>query len=82
MNTDKIYAEHIANEYAHKQTSKVKALKKLEPNNAQSEYYLTDVVRIMNEEGLKTGAFIVEDNTEILGVNDKIQLDFEYSGDY
>jgi hypothetical protein len=30
MNTDKIYAEQIANEYAHKQTSKVKALKKLD----------------------------------------------------
>ncbi len=30
MNTDKIYAEHIANEYAQKQTSKVKALKKLD----------------------------------------------------
>ena len=51
------------------------ALELIEPNNAQGEYYLTDVVRIMNEEGLKTGAFIVEDNTEILGVNDKIQLE-------
>ncbi len=30
MNTDKIYAEHIANEYAQKQTSKVTALKKLD----------------------------------------------------
>ncbi len=30
MNTDKIYAEQIANEYATKQTSKVKALKKLD----------------------------------------------------
>lgn len=30
MNTDKIYAEHIANEYAPKQASKVKALKKLD----------------------------------------------------
>ena len=30
MNTDKIYAEHIANEYAPKQTSKVKALRKLD----------------------------------------------------
>ena len=53
----------------------LKALKKIEPNNVQKEYYLTDVVRIMNEEGLKTGAFIVEDNTEILGVNDKMQLE-------
>lgn len=53
----------------------LKALKKIEPNNAQNEYYLTDVVKIMNEEGLKTGAFIVRDNTEILGVNDKVQLE-------
>ena len=53
----------------------LKALKKIEPNNAQQEYYLTDVVRIMNEKGLKTGAVIVEDNTEILGVNDKMQLE-------
>lgn len=53
----------------------LKALKKIEPNNAQNEYYLTDVIKIMNEDGLKTGAFIVRDNTEILGVNDKVQLE-------
>ena len=29
----------------------------------------------MNDSGLKTGALIVEDNTEILGVNDRIQLE-------
>lgn len=29
MNTDKIYAEHIANEYAPKDTTKVKQLRKL-----------------------------------------------------
>ena len=51
------------------------ALKKLTPNNAQGEYYLTDVIKIMNEKGLKTGAVIVEDNTEILGVNDRLQLE-------
>ena len=51
------------------------ALEKIKPNNAQGEYYLTDVVQIMNEKGLKTGAVIVEDNTEILGINDRIQLE-------
>ncbi len=51
------------------------ALDKLSPNNAQGEYYLTDVIQIMNEKGLKTGAVIVEDNTEILGINDRIQLE-------
>lgn len=51
------------------------ALELISPNNAQGEYYLTDVIKIMNEKGLKTGAVIVEDNTEILGVNDRIQLE-------
>ena len=30
MNTDKIYAEHIANQYAPKEESKIKALKRLD----------------------------------------------------
>lgn len=51
------------------------ALDFITPNNAQGEYYLTDVIKIMNEKGLKTGAVIVEDNTEILGVNDRAQLE-------
>jgi len=51
------------------------ALKKVKNDNAQKEYYLTDVIKIMNDEGLKTGAVIVEDNTEILGVNDRSQLE-------
>lgn len=52
------------------------ALKKINKNNAQGEYYLTDVIKIMNEKGLKTGAVTVEDNTEILGVNNRTQLEF------
>ncbi|MBP3597193.1 MAG: NTP transferase domain-containing protein [Clostridia bacterium] len=52
------------------------ALKKINNKNAQGEYYLTDVIKIMNEKGLKTGAVTVEDNTEILGVNDRTQLEF------
>lgn len=51
------------------------ALSKINNNNAQNEYYLTDVIKIMNEKGLKTGAVTVEDNTEILGVNDRVQLE-------
>ncbi len=51
------------------------ALEYIKPNNAQGEYYLTDVIKIMNDKGLKTGAVIVEDNTEILGVNDRAQLE-------
>jgi len=53
----------------------VEALKHVKNNNSQGEYYLTDVIKIMNDKGLKTGAVIVEDNTEILGVNDRAQLE-------
>lgn len=51
------------------------ALNEIKPNNAQGEYYITDVIGIMNKKGLKTGAVVVEDNTEILGINDRIQLE-------
>ena len=52
----------------------LKALEKVTPNNKQGEYYITDVIQIMNVSGLKTGAVLVEDNTEISGINDRIQL--------
>lgn len=50
------------------------ALKEIKPNNSQGEYYLTDAIEIIGKKGLKTGAVIVDDNTEILGVNDRMQL--------
>ena len=52
----------------------LEALKEIKPNNSQGEYYLTDVIKIIGDKGLKTGAVIVKDNTEILGVNDRMQL--------
>ncbi len=52
----------------------LEALKEIKPNNSQGEYYLTDVIKIIGNKGLKTGAVIVKDNTEILGVNDRMQL--------
>ncbi len=53
----------------------ISALEKITPNNAQGEYYLTDVIKIMNDKGLKIGGMLVEDKTEILGVNDRMQLE-------
>ena len=53
----------------------LESLKEIRTNNSQGEYYLTDVIKIMNDKGLKTGAVIIEDNTEILGINDRIQLE-------
>ena len=53
----------------------LKALDSINNDNASGEYYITDVIKIMNDNGLKTGAVIVEDNTEILGINDRVQLE-------
>ncbi len=50
------------------------ALSKMDNNNAQGEYYLTDVIKIQVEENQVIESYILEDNTEILGVNSKVQL--------
>ncbi|MCC8169776.1 MAG: bifunctional UDP-N-acetylglucosamine diphosphorylase/glucosamine-1-phosphate N-acetyltransferase GlmU [Oscillospiraceae bacterium] len=54
--------------------SLVFALNKIQPNNAQGEYYLTDTLEILLKEGKKVGAFAIEDNDEIRGINDRVQL--------
>ena len=46
----------------------------LRNDNAQREYYLTDIVLAAVREGLTINATIATTTTEVLGVNDKIQL--------
>lgn len=43
-------------------------------NNEQHEYYLTDIVELFVKDGLKVGAYILEDAVEMFGVNDRLQL--------
>ncbi|KUK10586.1 MAG: Bifunctional protein GlmU [Clostridia bacterium 41_269] len=50
------------------------ALEKIDTQNAQGEYYLTDVIGIFFDEGKKVSALMTEDPTEIMGINDRIQL--------
>lgn len=49
-------------------------LKKLNNNNAQQEYYLTDLVEIFNQESWKTNVLSVENVDETMGVNDRVDL--------
>lgn len=51
-------------------------LKKLGNNNAQGEYYLTDMPKILMELGEKVATYTVEDNNEIFGVNTPEDLEF------
>jgi bifunctional UDP-N-acetylglucosamine pyrophosphorylase/glucosamine-1-phosphate N-acetyltransferase len=46
---------------------------KLEPNNAQGQYYVTDLVELANKAGHKVG-FAVAPERDVMGVNDRSQL--------
>ncbi|WEV43944.1 bifunctional UDP-N-acetylglucosamine diphosphorylase/glucosamine-1-phosphate N-acetyltransferase GlmU [Lactobacillus sp. ESL0684] len=50
------------------------ALKKVNNDNAQGEYYLTDVLEILRNEGQRVGAYKMHDFSESLGVNDRKAL--------
>jgi bifunctional UDP-N-acetylglucosamine pyrophosphorylase / glucosamine-1-phosphate N-acetyltransferase len=50
------------------------ALEKLEPQNAQGEYYLTDIVQMAVAQGQRVIAMTLEDPGEGLGVNTRQQL--------
>lgn len=51
-----------------------KALKLVKNENAQGEYYLPDVIEILQKEGEIISAFAAKDFDEILGVNDRVAL--------
>lgn len=46
----------------------------LTPNNAQGEYYLTDIISLLVRKGEKTGACVALDYQEVAGINDRVQL--------
>lgn len=50
------------------------ALEKITPQNVQNEYYLTDCIRILVEDGCRVEAVITDDYTEAIGVNTRVQL--------
>lgn len=49
-------------------------LDRLSSNNAQGEYYLTDIFSLLVLNCEKTGAYSVSDYQEIMGTNDRVQL--------
>lgn len=50
------------------------ALSRLTNQNAQGEYYLTDTIEAIKSAGGKTGAFLVEDQNEVFGCNNRMEL--------
>src|SRR5438477_8676829 len=50
------------------------ALRRLSPENAQGEYYLTETVAVLHDAGYGITSVVVDDPTEAAGVNDRAQL--------
>lgn len=50
------------------------AFSQLTSNNAQGEYYLTDIIKWGGAKGLNVNAFVLADNEEIFGINSKAHL--------
>ncbi|MDQ6801925.1 MAG: bifunctional UDP-N-acetylglucosamine diphosphorylase/glucosamine-1-phosphate N-acetyltransferase GlmU [Acidobacteriota bacterium] len=49
-------------------------LRRLSTNNAQGEYYLTDLIAMLRESGKRVGALLLDDPVEALGVNSRAEL--------
>jgi bifunctional UDP-N-acetylglucosamine pyrophosphorylase/glucosamine-1-phosphate N-acetyltransferase len=50
------------------------ALRRLSPQNAQGEYYLTDVLEVLHQAGYPVVSLTVPDPMEVAGINDRAQL--------
>lgn len=50
------------------------ALRRIQPDNAQGEYYLTDIVEVLAETGHRVTSMMADDPDETHGINDRVQL--------
>jgi bifunctional UDP-N-acetylglucosamine pyrophosphorylase/glucosamine-1-phosphate N-acetyltransferase len=60
--------------YCFRQSLLAPALRRITPENAQGEYYLTDVVGVLRDAGYRVAAVQVGDPAEGEGINDREQL--------
>lgn len=51
------------------------AVGEISNNNAQKEYYLTDIIEIANRKKYKAGSFVVSDPHEVMGINTPEELE-------
>lgn len=52
----------------------IKHISDISNDNQQNEFYLTDLVEIFNQEGYNVDAYCIEDYSELLGINNRVQL--------
>lgn len=60
--------------YCFKKALLVENLAKLGTDNAQGEYYLTDIIELLNKSGHRVGAQVADEANDTLGINNRIEL--------
>jgi bifunctional UDP-N-acetylglucosamine pyrophosphorylase / glucosamine-1-phosphate N-acetyltransferase len=60
--------------YAFKSSFLFENLKKLNTNNKQGEYYLTDILHILKKSGDPVSAYCVDDEKQAIGINTRLDL--------
>lgn len=71
---EKRVTEVNASMFCFKTDALLSTLDKLDQDNAQNEYYLTDVLTILKGQGKRLGIYAMDDYSEMLGVNNRVQL--------
>ena len=71
---EKTITEINTGTYCFNQQFLLQYLPTLTTNNAQKEYYLTDLIKIANQNQFPVGGYQLDDFSESLGVNNRVQL--------
>jgi bifunctional UDP-N-acetylglucosamine pyrophosphorylase / glucosamine-1-phosphate N-acetyltransferase len=71
---EKLIKEVNTGTYCFNSTDLFSSLDELKPNNAQKEYYLTDIIEILRKKGKPIYAFKSESFKEVSGINTKDEL--------
>lgn len=75
---EKKICEINAGMYCFKNKALFENINELQTNNAQHEYYLTDMVSILSSKGMKVNGLVIEDRDEVMGINDCVELNKAY----
>ena len=51
-------------------------LDKMDNKNNRKLFYLSQLVKLLTDDGLKVGSFVAKDMVEVFGINDRIQLSY------
>jgi bifunctional UDP-N-acetylglucosamine pyrophosphorylase/glucosamine-1-phosphate N-acetyltransferase len=76
LSNEKLITEINSGIYLLPNTKLPKWLNKLSNNNSQNEYYVTDLVAFAAEDKINVTAVVTTNIDEIMGVNNKLQLEY------